>query len=55
MEDGLSSSYGLKLSNILGAGLKHTLGADAHLVLGVVFQETLDTATGELFEITKSQ
>lgn len=26
----------------------HTLGTDAHLVLRIVLQETLDTAAGEL-------
>ena len=29
--------------------MRRTLGADAHLVLRVVLQETFDTAAGELF------
>lgn len=28
--------------------MKHTLSTDAHLVLGIVLQETLDTTAGEL-------
>ena len=30
--------------------VRHTLGADAHLVLRVILQETLNTAAGELFQ-----
>lgn len=34
----------------MGKSVTHTLGADAHLILRVVSQETLDTAAGELFQ-----
>ena len=30
----------------------HTLGTDAHLVLSVVFQETLDTSARKLLKTT---
>lgn len=40
--------WGLK--SLLGKSVTHTLGADAHLVLRVIPQETLDTATGKLFQ-----
>lgn len=29
--------------------MRHTFGADAHLILRVVLQKTLDTAAGKLF------
>lgn len=29
--------------------VNHTFGADAHLILGVVLEETLDTTAWELF------
>jgi hypothetical protein len=34
-----------------GGNIDGCLGSDAHLVLGVVLQETLDTAAGELLEM----
>ena len=38
----------LRGSSSLRDRLRHTLRADAHLILRVVFQETLDTTTWEL-------
>ena len=48
LQETITPVHGLKSSS--REGFKHTLGADAHFVLRVVLQETLDTTTRELYK-----
>jgi len=57
---GRTETYSCKLEDFGSEVLQHSghihgrLGADTHLVLCVLLQETLDTAAGELWEIRVS-
>lgn len=54
MSRGRAATYASKLEDFGSQILEHggnvdgSLGTDAHLVLGVVLEETLDTTAGEL-------